>query len=335
MGRAHAVAIAAAIALHAAPVRAQVVLKLGTLAPAGSAWHEILKDMGSDWERETGGRVKLRIYAGGVQGAESDMIRKLGIGQLQAAALSNVGIHDITPEPKAMSIPLFFRSEAEAECVFAAKRPAMEAALARRGYTVVQWSRLGALQLFCTSARPTPQDMAGVPFFVQAGDTAAAEAWRAAGFRTVELAATDLYPGLTTGMIQCVPSLPLYVLTARLFEKARYVTDLEWGFMYGATIVRTDAWERIPADTRRALLDSAARRGAAADREVRRMNREALEAMGRQGLTTVKVEPEPWFAAMRKGQAIVRGGVVPAPFFDELGAALDACRTQLAATKRP
>jgi TRAP-type C4-dicarboxylate transport system substrate-binding protein len=322
------------VALPASRADAQVLLKLGTLAPSGSAWHEILKEMGRDWERAPGGGVKLRIYAGGVQGSESEMIRKLGIGQLNAAALSNVGIHDITPEPKAMSIPLFFESESEAECVFEAKRPAREAALARHGYTVVQWSRLGALQLFCTSPRRTPAEMADVPFFVQAGDAAAAEAWRAAGFRTVELSSTEIYPGLTTGMVQCVPSLPLYVLTARLFEKARYMNDLEWGFMYGATLVRNDAWERIPSETRAAMLDAAARRGAAADAEVRRMNRESLEVMRRQGLTTVTVDPAPWYAAMRKGQSVVRGSVVPAPFYDELVAARDRCRAAKAAASR-
>jgi TRAP-type C4-dicarboxylate transport system substrate-binding protein len=328
------IAVVGAVALLAGRAEAEVLLKLGTLAPAGSAWHEILKEMGRDWEQGSAGGVKLRIYAGGVQGAESEMIRKLGIGQLNAAALSNVGIHDITPEPKAMSIPLFFRSEAEAECVFEAKRPALETALSRRGYKVVQWSRLGALQLFCTAPRPTPADMSGVPFFVQAGDAAAAEAWRAAGFRTVELSSTDIYPGLTTGMVQCVPSLPLYVLTARLFEKARYMNDLEWGYMYGATLIRNEAWERIPAETRTAMLDAAARRGVAADAEVRRMNRESLDVMRKQGLTVIAVDPAPWYAAMLKGQSVVRGSVVPAPFYDELVAARETCRSARAAAAR-
>jgi TRAP-type C4-dicarboxylate transport system substrate-binding protein len=328
------IAAVAAVVVLAGRAEAEVLLKLGTLAPSGSAWHEILKEMGRDWEKGSAGEVKLRIYAGGVQGAESEMIRKLGIGQLNAAALSNVGIHSITPEPKAMSIPLFFESEAEAECVFEAKRPALDAALLRRGFKVVQWSRLGALQLFCTAPRPTPAEMADVPFFVQPGDPAAAEAWRAAGFRTVELSATDIYPGLATGMVQCVPSLPLYVLTARLFERARFMNDLEWGYMYGATLIRIDAWERIAPATRTAMLDAAARRGVAADAEVRRMNRVSLEVMRKQGLTVVPVDPAPWYAAMRKGMSVIRGSVVPAPFYDELVAARDTCRAARAAAAR-
>ncbi len=314
-------------AASAARAEPPVVLKLGTLAPQGSAWHEILKDMGQRWSEASGGGVTLRIYPGGVQGNEGDMIRKLGVGQLQAAALSNVGMHDITPEPKGLSIPLFYAGEAEAECAFEAVRPALEEAIARRGYAVVQWSRLGALHLFCTEPRRTPADMATARFFAQEGDPRAAEGWRAAGFRPVQLSATDLYPALQTGMVDCVPSLPIYVLTARLFEKARHMADLSWGYMYGATIVRRDAWEKVPADVRARLLAIARETGGRADAEVRRMNRDALAAMGRQGLSVVAVDPAPWRAAMEKGHAFLRGDVVPAPFFDALKKAREACRS--------
>ena len=58
-----------------------VVLKVGTMAPVGSAWHEALKDLARRWEEASRGRVKLRVYAGGTQGSEGDMQRKLAIGQ--------------------------------------------------------------------------------------------------------------------------------------------------------------------------------------------------------------------------------------------------------------
>ncbi len=318
----------ALIAATSARADAPVVLKLGTLAPQGSAWHELLKDMGQRWSQASGGGVALKIYAGGAQGSEGDMIRKMSIGQLQAAALSNVGMHDITPEPKGLSIPLFFAGEAEAECAFEAVRPVLEEALARRGFAVVHWSRLGALYLYCTQPRRTPAEMASAKFFAQEGDPRAADGWRAAGFRVVQLAATDLYPALQTGMVDCVPSLPLYVLTARLFEKARYMADLPWGYMYGATVVRRDAWERVPADVRSTLAAIARETGAKADAEARRMNGDALAAMGRQGLSVVSVDPAPWRAAMAKGYGHLRGDVVPAPFYDAIATARDACRAR-------
>jgi TRAP-type C4-dicarboxylate transport system substrate-binding protein len=309
-----------------AGARDQVVLKLGTLAPQGSAWHEILREMGRDWEEVSGGTVKLKIYAGGTQGGEGDMIRKLGIGQLQAAALTNVGMHDLVPQPKALSTPLFFATEAEADCALQRVRPTIEAALAQRGFAVVHWSQLGALYLFCNAPRRTPAEMAQAGFFAQEGDDAAADAWRVAGFRPVQLSATDLYPALATGMIDCVPSLPVYVLTARLHEKAGHMMDLAWGHMYGATVVRRDVWERISPELRSRLLELARSRGEAADAEVRRLNADALSAMRRQGLTVTAVDAEPWRAAMARAHPLLRGHVVPEPFYDELVRARAACR---------
>lgn len=311
--------------LIAIPARAQVVLKLGTLAPVGSPWHEILKEMAQRWSEASAGQVKLRIYAGGAQGNEGDMIRKLGIGQLQAAGLSNVGMQDITPEPKALSLPLFFGGEAEAECAFERLRPSLEALLERRGFAVVHWSRLGTIHLFCTEPRRTPADMATSKFFSQEGDERAAEAWRIAGFHPVQVSATDLYPSLQTGLIDCAPSLPLYVLTARLFEKARFMADLAWGRAYGATLVRRDAWEKIPAPLRAKLVAIARETGTRSDLEVRRMNEDAVAAMKKQGLTIVAVDPAPWQAAMDRVHKVLRGDVVPAAFYDELEGARRGC----------
>jgi TRAP-type C4-dicarboxylate transport system substrate-binding protein len=137
-----ALAIGAAAPLPAAaedPAQAVVTLKLATLAPSGSAWHDLLRELGRQWEADSGGRVKLRIYAGGAQGSEGEVIRKLGIGQLQAAALTNVGLHDVFPEPQAVTVPLLFKDEAEMGCAFARVRPRLDALLLEHGLVVVQW----------------------------------------------------------------------------------------------------------------------------------------------------------------------------------------------------
>jgi len=250
----------------------------------------------------------------------------MGIGQLQAASISNVGMHDVLPEPQTLSVPMMFGDEAEMECAFAKVRPKIEATMERKGYVVLQWSRIGAMSLFCNAPFKTPAEMGNAKIFAWEGDPKSVDAWRAAGFRPVVLSSTDIVPSLQTGMIHCVTNVPLYVLTSRLFEKANRMMDLPWGWIMGATVVKKDAWEKIAPEVRQKLQAIAVELGEKVDAEVRRLNVDAVAAMKKQGLQVVAVDPAPWRTAMEKSWSVVRGGVVPADFFDEVKGARDACR---------
>lgn len=319
--------LAAALALLAGPAGAQTVtIKLGTLAPQGSTWHDLLRELGQKWEEASGGRVKLRIYAGGTQGGEGDMVRKMAVGQLQAAAISNVGMHDIAAEPQALSVPFMFQDEEQMQCAFKKVQPRIEQALLQRGYVPVHWSTIGAIQLFCDKPHKSPADMGDAKIWAWEGDPKSVEAFRLAGLKPVVLSSADIVPSLQTGMIDCVPNVPLYMLTTRLFERASYMMDTTWAYMVGATLVRKDVWENVPADVRPKLLSIAQDLGAKVDAEVRRLNQDAVAAMQKQGLKIAPSDAAAWRAAMEKITPAVRGGVVPAAFYDEVVAAREACK---------
>ncbi|HEX9401308.1 MAG TPA: TRAP transporter substrate-binding protein DctP [Anaeromyxobacter sp.] len=318
---------AALLAAPLTPARGEpVTVKLGTLAPAGSAWHEALKDMARRWEEASGGQVRLRVYAGGVQGDEGDMIRKLSVGQLQAVAVSNIGLHDVVTEPQAFSTPLLFGNDAEMECALSRVKERLDAALRRRGLVPLQWSRLGTAVFFCNAPFRTPAELARAKMFAWEGDPATVKAWRAAGLKPVVLSTSELLPALTTGMVDCAANVPLYMLTSRAFERARHLVDLPLGPVLGATVVRKDVWDRIPQQVQQRLLEISREIGARIDAEVRRLNADAVHAMEGQGLDVVPVDREQWLPALEKTWAVIRGEVVSAEFFDELRAARDACR---------
>jgi TRAP-type transport system periplasmic protein len=327
-----ALALAAAAPIASAQ---EVTIKLGTLAPNGSTWHNLLKEMGERWAEVSGGRVKLRIYAGGTQGSEGDMVRKMAVGQLHAAAITSVGMHDIVKEPQALSVPGMIESEAEYDYVFSKAEPKLDQLLESKGYVPLHWSQVGFIKIFCTKPYRTPAEISDAKMFAWDGDPASVEAWKAAGFRPVVLSSTDMVPSLQTGMINCIANVPLYMLTARLFERASHMIDVPWGYLVGATLVRKDAWDKVPADLRPKLLAIARELGARIDADVHKLNEDAIAAMRKQGLDVVKVEPGPWRATAEKAWPVVRGKVVPAPFFDEVVRYRDEFRAKAAKAGRP
>ncbi len=303
-----------------------VTIKLGTLAPNGSAWHTLLNEMGERWAEASGGKVKLRIYPGGTQGSEGDMVRKMKVGQLQAAAISNVGMHDLAKEPQALSAPFVVADEAEAQAVLTALEDKLDALLEEKGFVPVNWSSIGFVRIFCTKPYRTPAEMRDAKMFAWEGDPASVKAWSAAGFQPVVLSSTDSITSLQTGMINCLANVPLYMLTTRLFERANNMMDVPWGYLVGATLVNKSTWERIPADVRPKLIAIAREIGARVDADVRKLNEDAVAAMKSQGLEVVEVDPAPWRAAAQKAWPVVRSEVVPAAWWDEVLKARDAYR---------
>ena len=100
------------------PINAKkIVIKMATLAPEGTEWHGLLVDLGQQWKEQTDGEVRLRIYPGGVVGDETDMVRKMRIGQIHGAAMSTEGMSEINPYFTSFYMPLLYQSYDEVDFV--------------------------------------------------------------------------------------------------------------------------------------------------------------------------------------------------------------------------
>jgi TRAP-type C4-dicarboxylate transport system substrate-binding protein len=300
-------------------VAQQVIIKLGTLAPKGSTWETLLKQLAQDWSKISNGQVTLRIYAGGTLGNEGDMVKKMRVGQLQAAALSTIGLHDISADAQAIDVPMIIDSTKVLDYVRPRISQQMSNALEQKGFVVLAWSEIGFVRFFSTKrfdSIKALQDNGKV--FCWEGDPASADAWRAAGFKPVVMSSTDVVPSLQTGLIDTVAMSPLYAFTSQVFQKAKYMIDAPWASLTGAMIVRKDAWDKIPADTRAKLLDAARDIGTKIDGEVRRMDAEALKSMQGEGLNVVKIDPALLLPAAKASWSVIRGRVVPAALFDQV-----------------
>jgi TRAP-type C4-dicarboxylate transport system substrate-binding protein len=331
LSRAFALAAALTGLLGFAPTAsAEVKIKLGTLAPNGSPWHNLLKEMGQKWSDASGGQVKLVIYAGGVLGNEGDLVKKINIGQIQSAALTTVGLHDITPEPQTIDVPMMIGSFAELDYVREREAPKLEKALEAKGFVVLGWSEVGFARFFSTKKYATIEDFTQkAKVFGWEGDPASADAWRAAGFKPVVMSSTDIVPSLQTGLIDTIAMSPLYAFTGRFFERAKYMLDLPWGVLTGANVVKKDVWEKIPADLRPKLLEIGREYARKVSLEVRRMDDEALKTMITQGLEVVKpVNPDAFKKAALQSWTVVRGRVVPPETFDEVKKLVEEARAK-------
>ena len=96
---------------------------MGTLAPEGTDWHGMLIEMGQKWKEATKGKVHLRVYPGGVLGDERDMVRKMRIGQIHAAAMTTEGLSEIVPDFSCYFVPLVYQNSSDVKKVTDALLP--------------------------------------------------------------------------------------------------------------------------------------------------------------------------------------------------------------------
>lgn len=59
-GRIVLVAACLAILAAARTADAQVIIKMATLVPDGSSWHQVLKETAAQWQKVSGGKVQVR-----------------------------------------------------------------------------------------------------------------------------------------------------------------------------------------------------------------------------------------------------------------------------------
>ncbi len=305
-------------------------LKIGTLAPKNSLYHRQLLAVGEAWRAAQGGEAKYTIYPDGSQGGETDMARRMRIGQLQGALLSVVGLREIEPSVTALqTMPLLFRSWEEIDYVREKLRPGMEKKFLDKGFVILAWGDAGWVRFFSREPAASPEDYKKVKFFAWAGESEQQEIMKSLGYHPVPLETSDILPAIQTGMITAVPATPYFALASQIYTTAPYMLDLNWAPIVGALVVTKKSWDEMSPAAREALKTAGAQAGLQMRSKARQEVDEAVEAMKKRGLKVTKPTPEQakeWQRLADNLYPKIRGKMVPAETFDEVFALLKAYR---------
>jgi TRAP-type C4-dicarboxylate transport system substrate-binding protein len=296
-----------------------LTLKIGTVAPVGSPWTESLRRLSAEWNRISGGQVILKIYAGGIAGEEEDMIRKMRIGQLDGAALTQLGWGLLDPGILALSTPFLIQEEEELERVMERSRNYFAQRLENQGYGLFAFSKAGWVHFFGREPLIVPEDLMRMKLGVPAGSAEFVDTWRQIGFNAFSLPFGDILVGLQTGMIDAFYAPPLVAATFQWFGPARHMTALPVAPVVGAVIMRSESLDRIPEDLRRKLVGAFDELALQLNTEMGRLTNEAISAMVQQGLQIHEVSAEAaerWRSIVGESIHVVLGRIIPRDSYD-------------------
>ncbi|MBN2431886.1 MAG: TRAP transporter substrate-binding protein DctP [Acidobacteria bacterium] len=297
-------------------------VKLATLVPRGTSYHQALQFMAEKWRQAPGGGVRVTIYTDGTMGGEADMVRRMRIGQLQAGMLTVVGLSEIDPSVTALqNMPLMFRSLDEVDYIREKLRSRIEKTFYDKGFVVLFWGDAGWVHFFSKTPVLFPDDLKKLKLFTWAGDNRQLELMKSAGYQAVPLETNDILPGLQTGLIEALPTTPFIALASQFYSSAPYMLDLEWAPLVGGTVITRKFWDTLAPATQEALREAAAETGRAIKARGRQEMEESIATMKQRGLTVTAVTPEAeatWRTLAEDVYPKIRGTIVPADMFDEV-----------------
>ncbi len=306
-------------------------IKLATILPAGTSGDQCIREMGDRWQKSSGQSVVLKVWAGGSQGGEAAVVRKMRSGQLDAAVLSVVGLSEIDRSVTALQLmPMMFRTWDEVDHVREAIRPDLEQRLLAKGFVTLFWADAGWVRYFSRKPATHPDDFKPMSLFVWAGDPAQLKIMKELEYKPVALETSDIGLGLMNNQIEVVPMPPFMALASQVNKYASHMLDVKWVPIVGAAVVRRETWENIPPKLRGQFLQAAQEAGVKMRLKTRSEDDAAIASMAKRGLTVHAPTPEveaAWRAVAEKAYPQIRGSRVPADLFDRVRTVLQEYRT--------
>ncbi|MEO6689790.1 MAG: TRAP transporter substrate-binding protein [Dokdonella sp.] len=221
---------------------------------------EAMRWIGETLERETGGRLSMRVYHSGQLGRESDSIDMARFGALDVTRVSVAALNNAFPATQILSLPYVFDSTAH-------MRRALDAAVGKRILDAFAERDLVGLAFydsgtrsFYNTRRPihVPADLHGLKVRVPPSDIFMRLA-RMLGANPTPLPYGEVFSALQTHLIDGAENNWQSFHTTRQFEVARYWSQTEHSYTPEALLMSRRRFDALAAGDRALVLDVAAR----------------------------------------------------------------------------
>ena len=234
----------------------EYTLELGSVVPPGSPWALQLKEVKKYIEKETDGRVKVKLRLG--RSNERSLTRRVASGSMQAFAGSVGGLSSIVREVNVIEAPYVFDTVEDADKalddpeVLAQVRKILE----KRNLVFALWGENGFRSYFSRRPIRKPEDMEGVRFRSQEA-VAHVEAYRAIGASPVTIDVANTMTSLQTGVVDGFDNTPLFAMATTWYQglddEERNLFLSKHSYQPGIVVYSKKWFDTLPKDIQKVL----------------------------------------------------------------------------------
>jgi TRAP-type C4-dicarboxylate transport system substrate-binding protein len=234
---------------------AKITIKIASLQPKGSALMKILAVAAEKLKKETNNEVAFKFYWGGVQGDETDVLRKMRTGQLHGGGFSGHGLSEIVPAMKILEAPFLFRNGDEFSYVHARLEDTLNRYFEEKGFVVLAWTDLGFIYIFANAPITSPEILKKQKIWAWGYDPVIYAIFKEGlGIEPIPLSLTDVMTALSTNLVDTVCLTPFHVVAFRWHTDLKYLADVPLFRGVGAFLVTKDMWDKISPESQSKIM---------------------------------------------------------------------------------
>jgi tripartite ATP-independent transporter DctP family solute receptor len=258
-------------------------------------YNEGLKKMQEVLDEKTGGKIKLKIYAGGsLSNDEKEMLTMIQNGSLDMAIVAPSPLSTYEPMLSILGLPYVFKSLDHAEQVMSGEvGQVLQQKLVQKGFYTLSWWIGKGFRSVDSSVKPitTPADMAGLKTRVMQ-DPAYIDAFKAFGANPVPISWGELHTALQTHTVDAHENDPQVIDEYGFIEFAKYFSLTEHSLMPIVAVIGTKKLDSLGEAGKKAMLEAADAARAAARQVADAVIEKAYAGIQKQGGAVNKVDKD-------------------------------------------
>jgi TRAP-type C4-dicarboxylate transport system substrate-binding protein len=305
------------------------VIKLATILPDGAPGTTELKDAANAIKKASGEKVELKLYLG-VSGDEKDIVKKLKIGQLQAAHLTGLGLAEILPEIHVLDLPFFFNDYKQVDNVYSNVLPYFQEAFRPKGFEFLGFTETGFVYMYSNLKIENLADLQKAKIWAAEGDPLTAAFVGEAKMQAVPLGIPDVLQSLETGLIDTVYGPPSGMIGLQWFTKVKYVQTVPFVHATGGVVMSKKAYDALAPDQQASLMKTMAEQTKLITASLRKVNEESKDEIRKAGVQDLpKPSPEFWQQFKDIANRVTEkeaGQIYPKELLDKVRALRDAAK---------
>lgn len=264
-------------------------IKVGVLAPEGTGWAKNIRLMASEIKDATKGNVEFKIYYGGSQGDEQDVLRKIRLGQLQGGIFTGKTLGEISGDVRVIEIPFTFNHNREkALKTLEAMEPFFDQKFAEKKYKSLATFEIGQVYFVTQKKVSDLNQIKSLKIWSWDGDPIVTNMFESMNLNGVPLALPDVLSSLSTGVIDAAYAPPIGMIALQWNTKVKYMIDFPISYSIGAFVITSDVWNKVSPADQKVTMEIAKKYEKEINAGNAKDNADALAAMKAQKIELVK-----------------------------------------------